>query len=140
VIEDSEIGSGAVVGPFARLRPKAVLEDNVKIGNFVEVKKSRFKKDSKASHLSYIGDATIGERTNIGCGTITCNYDGKNKHQTVIEDDVMVGSDVQFVAPVRIGRGVTIGAGSTITGDVPEGSLAIARSRQVVKRGWKPKK
>jgi bifunctional UDP-N-acetylglucosamine pyrophosphorylase/glucosamine-1-phosphate N-acetyltransferase len=125
------------VGPFARLRPGAVLEEETKIGNFVEVKKSTIKKGAKASHLSYIGDATVGERTNIGCGMITCNYDGKEKHRTVIGKDVLIGSDVQMVAPVKIGDNAVIGAGSTITEDVPENSLAIARSRQIVKRNWK---
>jgi bifunctional UDP-N-acetylglucosamine pyrophosphorylase/glucosamine-1-phosphate N-acetyltransferase len=137
VIEGAGVANNAVVGPFARLRPGAVLEEETKIGNFVEVKKSTIKKGAKASHLSYIGDATVGERTNIGCGMITCNYDGKEKHRTVIGKDVLIGSDVQMVAPVKIGDNAVIGAGSTITEDVPENSLAIARSRQIVKRNWK---
>lgn len=137
VLEGAVVGENAVIGPFARLRPGTVIENNAKIGNFVEVKKSLIKNGAKANHLSYIGDAVIGERTNVGCGTITCNYDGEKKHRTEIGSDVFVGSDVQFVAPVKIGDGAFIGAGSTITEDVPANSLAIARGRQVVKKGWK---
>lgn len=137
VIEESKIDNGAVIGPFARLRPGSTLEPDVKIGNFVEVKKSTFKKGSKANHLSYIGDATVGERTNVGCGTITCNYDGAAKHKTIIGSDCFIGSDVQFIAPVEIGNGSTIAAGSTITENVPENSLAIARGQQVIKHDWK---
>ena len=137
VLESSVVKNSSVVGPFARLRPGAVLDSNVKVGNFVEIKKSRLKKGSKANHLSYIGDATVGSGTNVGCGTITCNYDGKKKHKTIIGDNVFVGSDVQFVAPVKVGSGSTIGAGSTITGNVPTNSLAIARGHQVVKKNWK---
>lgn len=137
VIEESKIMDSAVVGPFARFRPGTVIESEARVGNFVEIKNAILKKGSKANHLSYIGDAVIGERTNVGCGTITCNYDGKDKHKTIIGEDVFIGSDVQFVAPVEIGNGATIGAGSTITEDVPKNSLAIARSRQVVKKNWK---
>jgi bifunctional UDP-N-acetylglucosamine pyrophosphorylase/glucosamine-1-phosphate N-acetyltransferase len=137
VIEESKIENGATIGPFARLRPGSTIESDVKIGNFVEVKKSLFKKGSKANHLSYIGDATVGERTNVGCGTITCNYDGAAKHKTTIGSDCFIGSDVQFVAPVEIGNGSTIAAGSTITENVPENSLAIAREHQVIKQNWK---
>ncbi len=137
VIENAVIKDSAQVGPFARLRPGAQIEQEARIGNFVEVKKSVIKRGAKANHLSYIGDAVIGEGTNVGCGMITCNYDGKDKHKTVIGKGVFIGSDVQFVAPVKVGDGATIGAGSTITENVPANSLAIARGRQVVKKGWK---
>ena len=140
VIESSTIGDAAQVGPFARLRPETELEEGVRVGNFVEIKKSRLKKGAKANHLSYIGDAVVGEATNIGCGTITCNYDGVKKHKTIIGKRVFVGSDVQFVAPVKIGDDVVIGAGSTITDDVPSKALAVARARQTVKKNWKRKK
>ncbi len=129
------------VGPFARLRPQTELAEGSRVGNFVEVKNARLGKGSKASHLSYIGDARVGERVNIGAGTITCNYDGVNKHGTSIEDDVFIGSGTQLVAPVVIGEGATIGAGSTITKHAPPGELTVSRSRQVTVRGWKkPKK
>lgn len=131
-LQGAEIGSGAQVGPFARLRPGACLQDEVKVGNFVEVKKSLIEPGAKVSHLSYIGDAIVGERTNIGAGTITCNYDGKHKHQTKIGKAVFVGSNTALVAPVTIGDQSLVGAGSTITKDVPEKSLAVARSRQKV--------
>jgi bifunctional UDP-N-acetylglucosamine pyrophosphorylase/glucosamine-1-phosphate N-acetyltransferase len=127
VIEDAVIKDHVSIGPFARIRPHTILEEESKIGNFVEVKKSRIGKRSKISHLSYIGDAEIGEDVNVGAGTITCNYDGANKHLTIIEDDAFIGSDTQLVAPVRVGKGATIGAGSTITQDVPEGQLALSR-------------
>ncbi len=127
VIEDAIIKDHVSIGPFARIRPHTILEEESKIGNFVEVKKSRIGKRSKVSHLSYIGDADIGDGVNIGAGTITCNYDGANKHLTIIEDDAFIGSDTQLVAPVRVGKGATIGAGSTITQDVPEGQLALSR-------------
>ncbi len=120
VIENAFIGDGASIGPFARIRPETNIGENAKIGNFVEVKKSTIGKGSKVSHLSYVGDTTMGENVNIGAGVITCNYDGVNKHQTMIEDDVFVGSDTQLIAPVKIGKNATIGAGSTITKDVPE--------------------
>jgi bifunctional UDP-N-acetylglucosamine pyrophosphorylase/glucosamine-1-phosphate N-acetyltransferase len=132
VITGARIRSGTVVGPFTHLRPETVLETGVKVGNFVEVKKSVIGKGSKANHLSYIGDATLGERVNIGAGTITCNYDGFKKHPTIIEDEVFVGSDTQFVAPVRIGKQAFIGAGSTITKDVPSQALALTRPPQKV--------
>ncbi len=140
VIEESLIKSGAVIGPFAHIRPHSVIGEDVKIGNFVEVKKSNIARGVKASHLSYIGDAEIGEGVNIGAGTITCNYDGVNKHRTVIEKDVFVGSDTQLIAPVRVGEGAYIGAGSTITKDVPPNSLGISRSTQRNIIGWAQRK
>jgi bifunctional UDP-N-acetylglucosamine pyrophosphorylase/glucosamine-1-phosphate N-acetyltransferase len=134
VVEQSTIGAHAQVGPFARLRPGSRIGKAAKIGNFVEVKKSLVGRGSKAMHLSYIGDATIGSKVNIGAGTITCNYDGRSKHQTTIDDGVFVGSDTQLIAPVRLGKGAYIGAGSTITKDVPAGSLALSRAKQVTLR------
>ncbi len=134
VISESIIKEGATIGPFAHLRPQTELAKQVKIGNFVEVKKSKVGEGSKASHLTYIGDSEIGKNVNIGCGTITCNYDGKNKYRTIIEDGVFVGSDTQFIAPVKIGEGSTIGAGSTITKDVPPNSLALSRTKQKILR------
>ncbi len=136
MIEESRIASDTAVGPMAHLRPGSDLGPNVKIGNFVEIKKSTFGAGSKASHLTYVGDASVGKNVNIGCGTITCNYDGVNKFQTEIEDDVFVGSDTQFVAPVKIGRGAYIGSGSTITRDVPADALAVARGKQRNIEGW----
>jgi bifunctional UDP-N-acetylglucosamine pyrophosphorylase/glucosamine-1-phosphate N-acetyltransferase len=127
VIEDALIKDHVSIGPFARIRPHTVLEEESKIGNFVEIKKAHIGKRSKINHLSYIGDAEIGADVNVGAGTITCNYDGANKHLTIIEDDAFIGSDTQLVAPVRVGKGATIGAGSTITQDVPEGQLALSR-------------
>ena len=138
--EDSQIGARCRLGPFARLRPRAALGDEVHIGNFVEVKASRLGTGSKANHLSYVGDSEVGARVNIGAGTITCNYDGAAKHRTVIEDDCFIGSDATLVAPVRISRGSYIGAGSTITRDTPPGQLTVGRSRQVSIPGWKPPK
>jgi bifunctional UDP-N-acetylglucosamine pyrophosphorylase/glucosamine-1-phosphate N-acetyltransferase len=140
VLADSIIHDGVNIGPMAHLRPGNELGKDVKIGNFVEAKKVQMGEGSKASHLTYLGDSTIGSHVNIGCGTITCNYDGVKKHRTVIEDDVFVGSDVQFVAPVTVGRNSLIAAGSTVTKDVPPNSLAIARSPQVNKEGWKLRK
>jgi bifunctional UDP-N-acetylglucosamine pyrophosphorylase/glucosamine-1-phosphate N-acetyltransferase len=136
VIEESEIASNAVVGPFAHLRPGSVIGERAKIGNFVEVKKSAIGEGSKASHLSYIGDATVGRDVNIGAGVIICNYDGYEKHPTVIEDNVFVGSDSQLVAPVKIGRGALIAAGSTITRDVSADALAISRIPQASREGF----
>ncbi len=130
VITESKISNKATIGPFAHLRPLSEIAEEVKIGNFVEVKKSKIGRGSKVSHLSYIGDTTIGENVNIGAGTITCNYDGKKKHPTIIEDGVFVGSNTQLVAPVKIGKNSIVGAGSTITKNVPEGFLAIGRARQ----------
>ena len=137
MIDSSEVGTNCRVGPYARLRPGTRLHDEVHIGNFVEVKNSEIARASKANHLSYIGDSTVGSRVNIGAGTITCNYDGANKHRTIIEDDVFIGSATQLVAPVTVGRGATIGAGSTITRDAPEGALTLSRSKQATINGWK---
>jgi len=139
-IEDAVIGAEARIGPYARIRPGTALADEVHVGNFVEVKASRLGKGSKANHLSYIGDAEVGARVNVGAGTITCNYDGTAKHRTVIEDDCFIGSDATLVAPVRIARGSYIGAGSTVTKDTPAGQLTVARARQVSIPSWKPKK
>ena len=140
VMTDSVVHDSAAIGPMAHLRPGSELGEHVKVGNFVETKKIVMGEGSKASHLTYLGDATIGSNVNIGCGAITCNYDGVKKHLTVIGDDVFVGSDVQFVAPVTIGRNSLIAAGTTVTCDVPPDSLAIARTPQVNKEGWKLKK
>ncbi len=137
VLQDAVVGDGAIIGPFGRLRPGSELAENVHIGNFVEVKKSRLAKGVKANHLTYIGDADIGAGTNVGCGTITCNYDGVKKHRTTIGRNVFIGSDVAFVAPVIVKDGATIGAGSVITDTVPEKSLAVARGRQVNIKNWK---
>jgi bifunctional UDP-N-acetylglucosamine pyrophosphorylase / glucosamine-1-phosphate N-acetyltransferase len=134
VIVDSQIESNCSVGPFAHLRMNATLEEKATVGNFVEVKKSRLKRGTKAMHLTYLGDATIGERTNIGAGTITCNYDGTNKHETIIEEDVKIGSDTMLVAPVRIGARSVTGAGSVVTKDVPPDSLVAGVPAQVKKR------
>ncbi|MGH8476518.1 MAG: bifunctional UDP-N-acetylglucosamine diphosphorylase/glucosamine-1-phosphate N-acetyltransferase GlmU, partial [Methylococcales bacterium] len=141
VIEDAAIGDFSRIGPFARIRPESDLGDHVQIGNFVEIKKSSIDSGSKINHLSYIGDAEIGSRVNIGAGTITCNYDGANKHRTVIEDEAFIGSDTQLVAPVRVRKNSTIGAGSTITRDTPEDQLTLSRSKQHTVKGWlRPKK
>lgn len=137
ILDNASVGKGSKVGPFARLRPGAVLSDNTHIGNFVEIKKSFIGLGSKVNHLTYLGDSMVGKNVNIGAGTITCNYDGANKHQTVIEDNVFVGSATQLVAPVKIGKNVTIGAGSTITTDVAEDELAITRVKQKSIKGWK---
>lgn len=140
-LEQAQVGTGCSVGPYARLRPETVLEEDSQIGNFVELKKVRFGKGSKAGHLTYLGDAEIGEGTNIGCGTITCNYAAdKKKYKTIIGKNVFVGSDSQFVAPVKVGDNAVIGSGSTITKDVPENALGVARARQMVKENYKPKK
>jgi bifunctional UDP-N-acetylglucosamine pyrophosphorylase/glucosamine-1-phosphate N-acetyltransferase len=137
VIQDAVVGPKSIIGPFARLRPGTVLAEDVHIGNFVEVKNAVIAAHSKANHLAYIGDATVGRRVNVGAGTITCNYDGANKHRTVIEDDVFIGSDTQLVAPVRVGRGATLGAGTTLTKDAPPDSLTVSRAKQVSLAGWK---
>jgi bifunctional UDP-N-acetylglucosamine pyrophosphorylase/glucosamine-1-phosphate N-acetyltransferase len=135
-LEGSVVGREAKVGPYAHLRPESHLGRGVKIGNFVEVKKSTLGEDSKASHLSYIGDAEVGKNVNLGCGFITCNYDGKKKHKTVIEDEVFVGSDTQVVAPLTVGRGSYVASGSTLTKDVPADSLALSRTKQENKLGY----
>jgi bifunctional UDP-N-acetylglucosamine pyrophosphorylase/glucosamine-1-phosphate N-acetyltransferase len=137
VLEGVTTTGACQIGPFARLRPGTQLGEGAKVGNFVETKNARLGDGTKASHLSYLGDATIGDGVNIGAGTITCNYDGVNKHQTIIEDDVFIGSDTQLVAPVTVGQGADIGAGSTITRDVPAGQLTLSRSKQVTIPQWK---
>ena len=137
LIEEARVGANARVGPYARIRPGTELADDVHIGNFVEVKASKFGRASKANHLAYVGDSSVGSDVNIGAGTITCNYDGANKHRTIIEDDVHIGSDVQLVAPVKVGKGATIGAGATITKDVPPGGLTLTEKKQLTKPGWK---
>lgn len=136
VLSHAEVEEEAVIGPFAHLRPGAIIRKKAKIGNFVEVKKSEIGEGSKVNHLSYIGDSLVGKGVNIGAGTITCNFDGVKKSHTIIEDEVFVGSDTQFIAPVRVGRGAVIAAGSTITKDVPPGFLAISRARQKNIEGW----
>ncbi len=136
VIEESKIDDQAIIGPFAHLRPLCEIKVKAKIGNFVEVKKSVVGKGTKANHLSYIGDSTLGENVNIGAGTITCNYDGFEKHETIIGDRVFVGSNVELVAPVKVGNDASIGAGTTVTKDVPEGALAISRAKQKNIEGW----
>ena len=136
VVSSSRIGRACRIGPFAHLRPDTHLDEQARIGNFVETKKIRMGQGSKANHLTYLGDAEIGRSVNIGAGTITCNYDGVQKLRTVIEDEVFIGSDTQLVAPVRVRRGAYVGAGSTITKDVPSHALAISRSEQVVKEDW----
>jgi bifunctional UDP-N-acetylglucosamine pyrophosphorylase/glucosamine-1-phosphate N-acetyltransferase len=137
VIEEAVIGDGARIGPFARIRPETVLAAGSHVGNFVEIKKSQVGEGSKINHLSYIGDTSVGRHVNIGAGTITCNYDGASKHRTVIGDDVFIGSDTQLVAPVQVGDGASIGAGSTITRDVPAGELTLSRAPQQTRPGWK---
>jgi bifunctional UDP-N-acetylglucosamine pyrophosphorylase/glucosamine-1-phosphate N-acetyltransferase len=137
VIEQGQIGARCEIGPYARMRPGVELAEGAKLGNFVEVKKSVVGRGSKVNHLTYIGDTTIGERVNVGAGTITCNYDGANKHRTIIGDGAFIGSGVELVAPVQVGAGATIGAGSTITRDVPPNQLALERGRQLVVPGWK---
>ncbi|MGZ3158249.1 MAG: bifunctional UDP-N-acetylglucosamine diphosphorylase/glucosamine-1-phosphate N-acetyltransferase GlmU [Burkholderiaceae bacterium] len=135
-IDDAVVGAASVIGPYARLRPGTELADDVHIGNFVEIKNSQIAAHSKANHLAYVGDATIGSRVNVGAGTITCNYDGVNKHRTIIEDDVFIGSDTQLVAPVRVGKGATLGAGTTLTKDAPAGKLTVSRTRQSTLDDW----
>ncbi|MGA9060438.1 MAG: DapH/DapD/GlmU-related protein [Terracidiphilus sp.] len=136
VLEHSTVADGAEIGPFAHLRPGCEIGENAHVGNFVETKKARLGKGAKANHLTYLGDAEIGEGTNIGAGTITCNYDGVNKYRTQIGKRVFVGSDTNLVAPVSIGDGAYIGAGSCITKDVPPDALAVSRARQITKQGW----
>ena len=140
-VVEATIGADCRIGPYARLRPGASLADDVHVGNFVEVKAASIGERSKVNHLSYVGDATVGRDVNIGAGTITCNYDGANKHRTVIEDDVHIGSDTQLVAPVTVGRGATLGAGTTLTRDAPAGALTVSRVPQTSKPGWqRPRK
>jgi len=136
VMDDSRIARNATVGPYSRLRPGSDIGEGAHLGNFVETKKIKMGKGSKANHLTYLGDTEIGEGVNVGAGTITCNYDGVHKHKTVIEDGVFIGSDSTLVAPVRIGRGAYIAAASCITEDVPADALALGRARQTVKEGW----
>ena len=140
VLEDCRVGPGALVGPFARLRPGTVLQADARVGNFVEVKKTTVGKGSKANHLTYLGDTTIGAGVNVGAGTITCNYDGVNKFQTIIEDGVFIGSDTQLVAPVKVGKNAIIGAGTTVTANVPEDSLAVSRVPQKNIKGYAKRK
>jgi bifunctional UDP-N-acetylglucosamine pyrophosphorylase/glucosamine-1-phosphate N-acetyltransferase len=134
--EDATIGEACIIGPYARLRPGTVLAEDVHIGNFVEVKNSEIAAHSKANHLTYVGDSTVGTRVNLGAGTITCNYDGVNKSRTVIEDDVFVGSATQLIAPIRVGKGATLGAGTTLTRDAPADKLTVSRARQITVEGW----
>ncbi len=136
-IDSSIVAANCHIGPYARLRPGTKLAEDAHVGNFVEIKNSEIGKGSKANHLSYIGDSNVGARVNIGAGTITCNYDGANKFRTIIEDDAFIGSDTQLVAPVRVGKGATIGAGSTITKDAPDNELTLSRSKQITINGWK---
>jgi bifunctional UDP-N-acetylglucosamine pyrophosphorylase/glucosamine-1-phosphate N-acetyltransferase len=141
VIEEAQVGRDVRIGPFTRIRPGTELADQVHVGNFVEIKKSQLGLGSKANHLAYLGDSLIGSGTNVGAGTITCNYDGAHKHQTVIGHDVFIGSNTALVAPVRVGDGATVGAGSVITRDTPAGHLSLTRSPQRSISGWqRPKK
>jgi len=140
VMEDARVASGAIIGPYSHLRPGSEIGEGAHVGNFVETKKIKLGKGSKANHLTYLGDAEIGEGVNIGAGTITCNYDGVHKHRTIIEDDVFIGSDSTLVAPVRVGKGAYVAAASCITDDVPEDALALGRARQTVKEGWVERK
>ena len=139
-IDSAKVGASSLIGPYARLRPGADLANDVHIGNFVEVKNSKIAANSKANHLAYVGDSIVGSRVNIGAGTITCNYDGVNKHQTIIEDDVFIGSDTQLVAPVRVGRGATLGAGTTLTKDAPPNQLTVSRAKQISLQWQRPVK
>jgi bifunctional UDP-N-acetylglucosamine pyrophosphorylase/glucosamine-1-phosphate N-acetyltransferase len=136
VLDEARVGSGAIIGPYSHLRPGSEIGEGAHVGNFVETKKIKLGKGSKANHLTYLGDAEIGAGVNVGAGTITCNYDGVHKHKTEIGDNVFVGSDSTLVAPVKIGKGAYIGAASCITEDVPEDSLALGRARQTTKEGW----
>jgi len=139
-LDGAMIGDDCIIGPYARIRPGANLANDVHIGNFVEIKNSHLGAESKANHLAYVGDAIVGKRVNIGAGTITCNYDGVNKHQTIIEDDVFIGSDTQLVAPVKVGRGATLGAGTTLTKDAPANQLTVSRTKQVSVPWQRPEK
>ncbi len=135
--DDAAIGEANRIGPFSRIRPGTTLARDVHVGNFVEIKNSQIDDGSKINHLSYVGDTTMGKKVNIGAGTITCNYDGANKHRTIIEDEVFVGSDTQLVAPVTVGKGATLGAGTTLTRDAPAGELTLSRAKQLTLAGWK---
>jgi bifunctional UDP-N-acetylglucosamine pyrophosphorylase / glucosamine-1-phosphate N-acetyltransferase len=135
-VEQAQVGAQAQIGPYARLRPGTVLADQVHVGNFVEIKNSAIGRSSKANHLAYVGDADVGQGVNIGAGTITCNYDGVNKHRTVIEDEAFIGSDTQLVAPVRVGKGATLGAGTTLTQDAPPHKLTFSRTAQTTLESW----
>jgi bifunctional UDP-N-acetylglucosamine pyrophosphorylase/glucosamine-1-phosphate N-acetyltransferase len=137
-IEEATTGANCIVGPYSRLRPGAELANEVRVGNFVEIKKSTIGNGSKVNHLTYIGDTVVGKNVNVGAGTITCNYDGANKHQTIIGDGAFIGSGVELVAPVEVGKGATIGAGSTISRPAPDGKLTVARARQTTVDGWRP--
>jgi len=139
-IEDTVIENNVVIGPYARLRPGTILKSGAKIGNFVEIKKSKIGKNSKVSHLSYVGDASVGENSNLGAGTITCNYDGVNKHKTNISDNVFIGSNTSLIAPVKIDKNSTVGAGSVISRNVKKNSLALTRSKQQEIKNYKRKK
>jgi bifunctional UDP-N-acetylglucosamine pyrophosphorylase/glucosamine-1-phosphate N-acetyltransferase len=139
IATDTVIGAGAIIGPFAHMRPGTQLGPDVHLGNFVETKKTVIGRGSKANHLSYLGDTTIGEKVNVGAGTITCNYDGYKKYSTVIDDGAFIGSDTQLIAPVRVGKRAVIGAGTTVTRDVPDGSLALSRVAQVERPGYADK-
>jgi bifunctional UDP-N-acetylglucosamine pyrophosphorylase/glucosamine-1-phosphate N-acetyltransferase len=136
VLTESAIADGAKIGPFAHLRPGSEIGEAAHVGNFVETKKAKLGKGAKANHLTYLGDVEVGERTNIGAGTITCNYDGASKHKTIIGMDAFIGSDSTLVAPVTVGDGAYVGAGSCITRDVPTDSLAVSRAHQIIKEGW----
>ncbi len=136
MVREARLEDDSMVGPFAHLRPGAIIRRAAKVGNFVEMKKADLGEGSKANHLTYLGDSKIGKGVNIGAGTITCNYDGFHKFETVIEDDVFIGSDTQLIAPVRIGRGAVVAAGSSVTSDVPADALAIGRAVQVNREGW----
>ena len=136
-IDGAIVGAASIIGPYARLRPGANLGEDVHIGNFVEIKNSQIDAHSKANHLAYVGDSTVGTRVNIGAGAITCNYDGANQHQTIIEDDVFIGTNCELVAPIRVGKGATIGAGTTLTRDAPAGSLTVTRAKPTTREGWK---
>jgi bifunctional UDP-N-acetylglucosamine pyrophosphorylase/glucosamine-1-phosphate N-acetyltransferase len=136
VMEDARVSAGALLGPYSHLRPGSEIGEGAHVGNFVETKKIKLGKGSKANHLTYLGDAEIGAGVNIGAGTITCNYDGVHKHKTVIDDGVFIGSDSTLVAPVHVGKGAYVGAASCITNDVPDDALAIGRAHQIVKEGW----
>src|SRR5579859_847001 len=139
-MEQAQVSAGALLGPYSHLRPGSAIGEGAHVGNFVETKKIKLGKGSKANHLTYLGDAEIGAGVNIGAGTITCNYDGVHKHTTVIEDGVFIGSDSTLVAPVRVGKGAYVGAASCITEDVPQDALAVGRARQIVKEGWASEK